>query len=97
MKNIPAYQLLLKSDSQSIDGNGSVDRIEFQINVEKSSFDKNAIAVSFYADNENYTFEYHFTKQDLINAKVKKNKITLMDTENNDVIISCYAMTPCGL
>ena len=97
MKNIPALQLLLKSDSQSIDGNGSVDRITYEAGVEKSSFDKNAIAASLYADNEAYTFEYYFTKQDLINAKIKKNKITLTDTENNDVIISCYAMTPCKL
>ena len=97
MKNIKAYQLLLKSEFQSITGNGDVDRIEFQAGVEKSSFDKNAIAVSFYADNENYTFEYHFTKQNLIDAKVKKNKITLTDTENNDVIVSCYNRSPATL
>lgn len=97
MKNIPAYQLLLKSDSQSIDGNGEVDTIEFQAGVEKSNFDNNAIAVSFYTDNENYTFEYHFTKQNLIDAKIKKNKITITDTENNDVIISCFVNAPATL
>jgi len=97
MKNIPALDLLIKSEFQSISGNGDVDTIEFQAGVEKSSFDKNAIAVSLYTDNENYTFKQHFTKQNLMDAKIKKNKITITDVENNTVIIFCYSKSPCKL
>ena len=97
MKNIKALQLLIKSDSQSIESNGSVDRIEFQAGVEKDDFDKNSIAVSLYADNENYTFECHFTKQNLIDAKIEKHKITLKDVDDDEVVISCYKSSPCEL
>ena len=97
MKNIKALQLLQKSDSQSVDGDGDIDRIEIEAGIEKPSFDENAIAVSLYADNENYEFEYHFTKQNLMDAKIKKNKITLLDADDNEVVISCYKSSPCEL
>ena len=97
MKNIKAYQLLLKSTYFSIESNGETDNIEFQAGIERDDFDKNSIAVSLYADNETYTFEYHFTKQSLIDAKVKKNKITLKDIVDNEVSIFCYQVVPCEL
>ena len=95
--NIKALQLLQKSDSQSIESNGDVDRIEIQAGVERDDFDKNAIAVSLYTNNENYTFEYHFTKQNLIDAKIKRNKITLLDVDDDEVGIFCYHSKPCEL
>jgi hypothetical protein len=97
MKHIKALQLLQKSDSQSVDGEGDIDSIEIDAGIEKPSFDKNAIAVSLYADNENYKFEYHFTKQNLMDAKIKKNKITLLDADDNEVSIFCYQSVPCEL
>jgi hypothetical protein len=94
--NIKALQLLQKSDSQSVDGNGDIDSIEIEAGIEKTSFDINSIAVSLYAGNQ-YEFEYHFTKQNLIDAKIKKNKITLLDADDNEVVIFCYQSVPCEL
>jgi len=97
MKKIKALQLLQKSYSQSIEENGDVDRIEFQGGVEEMSFDINSIAVSLYTDNETCIFEYHFTKQNLIDAKIEKHKITLKDVDDNEVGIFCYHSVPCEL
>ena len=97
MKNFKAYQLLLKSTYFSIESNGETDNIEFQAGIERDDFDKNSIAVSLYADNENYTFEYHFTKQNLIDAKIEKHKITLKDVDDSEVGIFCYQSVPCEL
>ena len=97
MKNIPALQLLQKSDSQSIESNGDIGSIIIEIGIERDDFDKNAIAVSLYANNEDYEFEYHFTKQNLIDAMIKKNKITLLDADDNEVVIFCYQSVPCEL
>jgi hypothetical protein len=97
MKNIKALQLLQKSDSQSVDGDGDITNIEIEAGIGKTSFDINSIAVSLYTDNENYEIEYHFTKQNLMDAKIKKNKITLLDADDNEVSIFCYQSVPCEL
>jgi len=74
MKEIPAYQLIQKSHTLNIN-HSDADTFELQSGIEDDDFDINSIAVSLYADNENYTFEYHFTKQNLIDSRIEDNII----------------------
>ena len=55
------------------------------------------IVFEMTANNEAYTFEYKFTKQNLLDAKVNGNLIELQDFEGNGVGICCYNTFPCTL
>lgn len=90
-----AVKLIRKATDLRVSDGDVEGWIMLEENIAK--YDNNDIIFSIRADNENYEFDYQFTKQNLLDATVKDNTITLNDVDDNETIIYCYQTVPVTL
>lgn len=60
--------------------------------------DPNDIAVSFeWSDDKGYIWEVDFTEQSLVDAKIEGNRIQMIDSVGEEVVITVFQLQPANV